>query len=75
MARQRRGEPCNSAAIVPDGYRFHTASRPAQKRGGGVAVIYKSGLKVENESTRNNSRILSMLITKLWHAALRSDWE
>ena len=29
--------------LVPDGYKFHTASRPAQKRGGGVAVIYKSG--------------------------------
>ena len=36
--------------LVPDGYMFHTVSRPAQKCGGGVAVIYKSGFKVE---TRN----------------------
>ena len=41
------------AQLVPDGYKFHTASRPAQKRGGGVAVIYKSGLKVETVSNRN----------------------
>ena len=41
------------AQLVPDGYKFHTASRPAQKRGGGVAVIYKSGLKVESVSNRN----------------------
>ena len=41
------------AQLVPDGYKFHTVSRPAQKRGGGVAVIYKSCLKVETLSNRN----------------------
>ena len=41
------------AQLVPDGYKFHTVSRPAQKRGGGVAVIYNSGLKVETVSNRN----------------------
>ena len=34
------------AQLVPVGYKFHAASRPAQKRGAGVAVIYKSGWKV-----------------------------
>ena len=39
--------------LVPDGYKCRTVSRPAQKRGGGVAVNYKSGLKVEIVTTRN----------------------
>ena len=41
------------AQLVPDGYKFHTVSRPAQKRSSGVAVIYNSGLKVETVSNRN----------------------
>ena len=41
------------AQLNPDVYKFHTMSRPDQKRGGGVAVIYKFGLKVETVSNRN----------------------
>ena len=49
MTRQRRGQLCNRAA----GSRRLQVSRTAQKRGGGVSIIYKSGLKVEKFSTRN----------------------
>ena len=30
--------------LVPSGYEFHSVSRPHGTRGGGVAVLYKSGL-------------------------------
>ena len=40
------------AQVVPDGYKFHTLPRSAQKRDSAVDVIYKSGLKVENVSNR-----------------------
>ena len=41
------------ALLVSDVRKFYTVSRPAQKRGCGVAVIYKFGLKVENVSNSN----------------------
>ena len=63
------------AQLVPDGYKFHTVSRPAQKRGGGVAVIYKSGLKVENVSNRNKfTHFEHADYYTLRHVAFRSDF-
>ena len=38
----------NKVTSVADGYKCHTVSRPAQKRGRGVDVIYKFDFKVEN---------------------------
>ncbi len=35
-------------------YKFDAASKPAQKRGGGVGLMYKSGMKVENVSSSHN---------------------
>ena len=63
------------AQLVPDGYKFHTVSRPDQKRGRGVAVIYKSGLKVETVSNRNKFKYFEHADYYVRHVALRSDWE
>ena len=33
--------------LVPRGYEFHAVSRSGGKRGGGAAVLHKSGLKLK----------------------------
>ena len=42
------------SALVPRGHGFHVVSRPGGKRGGGVAVLYKSGLTLKTTSTRGS---------------------
>ena len=40
--------------LVPRGYEFHAVSRSGGKRGGGVAVLHKSGLKLKKVSPRGH---------------------
>ena len=40
--------------LVPCGYEFHSVSRPHGTRGGGVAVLYKSGLTLKPIPMRDN---------------------
>ena len=40
--------------LVPCGYELHSVSRPHGTRGGGVAVLYKSGLTVKPIPVRDN---------------------
>ena len=40
--------------LVPCGYEFHAVSRSGGKRGGGVAVLHKSGLKLKKVSPRGH---------------------
>ena len=40
--------------LVPRGYEFHAVSRSGRKRGGGVAVLHKSGLKLKKVSPRGH---------------------
>jgi len=42
------------STLVPCGYEFHSVSRPHGTRGGGVAVLYKSGLTVKPIPMRDN---------------------
>ena len=37
--------------LVPIGYNFHAVSRCKEKRGGGVALMYKAGLQVKTVTT------------------------
>ena len=46
--------------LVPIGYKFHAVSRCKEKRGGGVALMYKAGLQVKN---CNNGREIYTLRT------------
>ena len=40
--------------LVLRGYEFHAVSRSGGKRGGGVAVLHKSGLKLKKVSARGH---------------------
>ena len=62
------------AQLVPDGYKFHTVSRPAQKHGGGVAVIYKQHFtetvadhgmtQLVTDATHNKGHLLDVVIVR-----------
>ena len=42
------------SALVPRGHGCHAVSRPGVKRGGGLAMLYKSGMTLKTTSTRIN---------------------
>ena len=53
--------------LVPSGYTIQRISRPSEKRGGGVAVIYKCGLTIKTlASTWNGMFTYFEHIWTLW---------